>query len=87
MWAGHLNTMNLVFVDGHVASFKPLKTVQGLNRWGASQLGNVAGDGPGCGNGGNASAQWQADNAPPINCDVVKPELSAALKALEDKFS
>ena len=84
VFAGHLNTMNVVFVDGHVQSMRPPATVAGgLNRWGAAR-GNTAGDTT---TGECATGNVLNSADPSINCDVVPSALSDSMVALEKKYS
>ena len=80
MFAGHLNTMNLVFVDGHVQSMKPLRTISGaINRWGAGS-GQTVAEGPDC------APDTIGTQNPSINCDVVSTIMRDGLAAVEKKF-
>ena len=35
-FAGHLGTMNVLYVDGHVKAMKPVKTATPINQWGSA---------------------------------------------------
>lgn len=48
LFAGHLNTGNYLFVDGHVKSLKPMATITGMNMWTRDNTQNGPADSFGC---------------------------------------
>lgn len=76
-FAGHLQTMNCLFGDGHVKSMKPLATITPFNMWGAFT------DTPG---GGDCTAtSWDSnDGAQNPNCDVPSPGAIVRLGRLQN---
>jgi len=72
-FAGHLNTENFLFADGHVKSLRPVATASNFNMWGQT-LGNSSADGTDCG------TAWS------INCDKSSSGLISNMGEVEDKY-
>lgn len=73
-FAGHLGTMNVLYVDGHVKAMKPVNTATPLNQWGA-------GDGTAC--PGFVSGE---DAIKAINCKAVEANIVAAMNAISANY-
>ena len=82
-YAGHLGTMNVLYIDGHVKSLLPTKTMTPINQWGAFKKSrNVAPDDPDCKADG-----WDSDDgAQNPNCDAISPEILTQLNKLQAKY-
>ena len=78
-FAGHMGTMNCLFVDGHVKSMKPLATGTPVNMWGTMN------DNTGGGACDNSSDQARYNRG--INCDQVSQGQLTGLGALQAKAS
>ncbi|HZP84253.1 MAG TPA: prepilin-type N-terminal cleavage/methylation domain-containing protein [Chthonomonadaceae bacterium] len=72
-FAGHTQTFNLAFVDGHAKNMRPTATVSPVNMWGHFDD-NTDAQGTGCGEFAN------------VNCDAPSPQALADLKLLEDLY-
>ncbi|BCM94399.1 hypothetical protein IAD21_06306 [Abditibacteriota bacterium] len=78
VFAGHMDTMNCLFLDGHVKAMKPTATGATFNMWGTMD------DNTG---GGDCDTTSQVTKYPGgINCDQVSPGQVAALAKLEAKY-
>ncbi len=77
-FAGHMGTMNCLFVDGHVKAMKPLNTGTPINMWGTMD------DNTGGGACDNSSFPAKYRNG--INCDQVSQGQLAGLAALQNKY-
>lgn len=77
-FAGHNDTFNCAFADGHVKTLKPTATMSPFNMWG-NFYDNSSSQGPGCFNGFDASP---ASFTP--NCDAVSQAALQGLQALQD---
>jgi prepilin-type N-terminal cleavage/methylation domain-containing protein/prepilin-type processing-associated H-X9-DG protein len=69
-FSGHLQTMNVLYMDGHVKAMRPASTVTPINQWGA-------GDGTACG-------AYPATER--INCTAVETNLLDAMKAVAANY-
>ena len=78
VFAGHLDTMNCLFLDGHVKSMKPTNTGATFNMWGTMDDNTGGGD---CDN-----STPQTKYAGGINCDQVSPGQVQGLAQLEAKY-
>ncbi len=78
VYAGHLGTMNCLFVDGHVKSMKPVNTGTPINMWGTMT------DNTGGGDCDNSSDTKKYSGG--INCDQVSNGQVAGLAALQKKY-
>ena len=78
-YAGHLGTWNCLYIDGHVKSLLPTKTMTPLNQWGA--FGDNSDDVPFC-----KSDQWHKGDATNPNCDEVSPSMVDNLNRLQQKY-
>ena len=78
VFAGHLDTMNCLFLDGHVKSMKPTATGTPVNMWGTMDDNTGGGD---CDNS-TAPAKYPSG----INCDQVSPGQVQGLAKLEAKY-
>ncbi len=72
-FAGHTQTFNVTFIDGHAKSMRPSATVSPLNMWGHFDD-NTADQGTGCGDSGN------------VNCDAPSAQALADIKQLEASY-
>ena len=73
-FAGHLGSMNFLFLDGHVKSYRPTQTLSPFNMWG-----NFNGDVGGvCGDNWNASG---------INCNTPETGPKNGLQNLENRYN
>ena len=77
-YAGHLGTWNVLYVDGHVKSLIPTKTMTPVNQWGVFN-GQPAGADPSCAGDWNDLSNW-------INCDTPVPAVLNNLNKLQQKF-
>ena len=76
-FAGHLGTMNCLYVDGHVKAMRPTATMTPVNQWGFfNNMNNVNSNG--CYDNGNRE-QW-------INCEDVDANVVAGLDLLAKKY-
>lgn len=73
-FAGHLGSMNFLFLDGHVKSYRPMQTISPFNMWG-----NFNGD-----VGGDCSDNWNGNG---INCDAPETGPRNGLNNLEKKYN
>jgi prepilin-type N-terminal cleavage/methylation domain-containing protein/prepilin-type processing-associated H-X9-DG protein len=78
-WAGHMGTMNCLFVDGHVKSMRPTQTGTPVNMWGTMEDNSNTGD---C-----SYTPWQTAYTNGINCDEVSPGQVESLNALANKYN
>lgn len=76
-FAGHLGTMNCLYVDGHVKSMRPTATMTPVNQWGWF-IGMNDTTKNGCYDNGNR-ADW-------INCENVDPSVLNGLDKLAKKY-
>ncbi len=72
-FAGHLNTANYLFLDGHVKALRPTKTMSDFNMWGAFNNNTV-------GNDDDCTTVWE------INCDTPDAAALAGIATLEAKY-
>ena len=72
MFAGHLQTANYVFGDGHVKAMRPVNTGQNFNMWGRMY---------------DSPASCNTSNASKINCDTVSAGQVIGLGLLEEAFN
>ena len=81
-YAGHLGTWNVLYVDGHVKSLLPTKTMTPVNQWGAFNDNTTTDPAfPNCkGNG------WYNEDSANPNCDQVSPGVLIALNKLQQKY-
>jgi prepilin-type N-terminal cleavage/methylation domain-containing protein/prepilin-type processing-associated H-X9-DG protein len=84
MFAGHLGSINCLFVDGHVKSYRPTATGTPVNMWG-TMLDNTGDNCSIAGSTGNPSPGLDA-YVQGINCDQVSQGQVASLKEVEDKY-
>lgn len=77
-FAGHMGTMNCLFVDGHVKSMKPVATGTPLNMWGTMD------DNTG---GGDCNTNRTLEYTQGINCDQVSQTQVTGLGALQAKYN
>ncbi len=85
IFAGHLGTMNCLFVDGHVKSMRPTATASPINMWG-TMFDNT---GTNCSTGGSSSgspAPGLDAYTQGINCDQVSPGQLASMQEVEAKY-
>ncbi len=79
-WAGHLQTVNFTFGDGHVKALRPTATMNKYNMWGAFVDNTDAI--PGC-----LAASWNSnDDAQNPNCDEISPGALSRLQLLESVY-
>ena len=78
VFAGHMDTMNCLFIDGHVKSMKPTTTGKTFNMWGTMD------DNTGGGDCDNSSQKIAYPGG--INCDQVSPGQVEGLAKLEAKY-
>ena len=76
-FAGHLGTMNCLFIDGHVKAMKPVNTATPLNMFGT----HGDNSGPNC-DAGTSNAVTYAQG---VNCDQVSPIMRDGFAALQVK--
>ena len=79
-FAGHLQTSNYLFADGHVKAMRPLQTMVPSNMWGQFEDTNAGGD---CVNHGGT---WENYYRIGINCSDVSAGTQTNLAALEAKY-
>lgn len=77
VFAGHLGTMNCLYVDGHVKSMRPTATMTPVNQWGKFDAQNNA-NSAGCDNSVSRT-EW-------INCEDVDPTSLTNLAILAKKY-
>ena len=81
-FAGHLQTANFLFADGHVKALRPLATITTSNMWGQFNGADQTGVSADCPNNGGS---WgRAFNN--INCDAPSANVRTDLAALEAKY-
>ncbi len=79
-FAGHLGTMNCLFVDGHVKSMRPAATATPLNMWGTMKD-NTSTPGGDCDTTDNGTMEAKG-----INCDEVSQTQVDGMTALAKKY-
>ncbi len=75
VFAGHMDTTNYLFADGHVKSLRPTRTMTPVNMWGRFDPQSGA-TGPGC----------DGANYNDVNCEVPEPGILSKLAQAEDKY-
>ncbi len=83
-FAGHLGTMNCLFVDGHVKSMRPLATVTPLNMWG-TMADNKGGPTDTPGGDCDTSTQHTMESGG-INCDAVSQTQVDGMTGVTKKY-
>lgn len=83
VFAGHLGTVNCLFIDGHVKAMKPVNTGTPFNMWGTmDDNDNSKPDAE-----GNCDTSSQRTKYPGgINCDQVSPGQVQGLAKLQNKY-
>jgi prepilin-type N-terminal cleavage/methylation domain-containing protein/prepilin-type processing-associated H-X9-DG protein len=74
-WAGHVQTANYLYADGHVKALLPVKTAVPVNQWGN-----------GVGEGCPEKYAREDDSANWINCQDIEERVLTGLNNLQEKY-
>ncbi len=80
-FAGHLNTANYLYLDGHVKSLRPMATMTPVNQWG--RFSDNSGDTTAC---PDVSYPGPTGLEKMINCETPSPNALTQLGDLEKKY-